>query len=125
MRSGAVTSSLHHMQLGAADMPGLQAKKNQVRRETTSLRELHPIEKDMLRLPAATPERKTVRGDQDRPEAPCRRGSGCDTATYPGARAAPSSTSREVSTASYAALDASRASCYDDATPPLPEYPFQ
>ena len=69
------------MHVCGTDMAGLQAEEDQMRREAARVRKLYPLQEDVLRLSAAASERKTLRGDQDRPETPPRCKCRCECAT--------------------------------------------
>jgi hypothetical protein len=91
-----------------------------MRRRATRVRKLHTFQKDMLRLPATTPERPAVRGDQDRPEAPRSRGGKCAT-TQPRAHPAAPQASDQVSATEYTAHDTQDPNRHDDVIPPFHE----
>ena len=98
-----------------------------MRRKTACLRELHPLQKDMFRLPTAAPERKALRGDQDRSEAAGRDRCGreCGTTSHPRTRATAPKESGEISAAEHAPLDPKYPACNDDAVPPFDQSPIQ
>lgn len=69
------------MHVCGTDIAGLQAEEDQMRRDSARVRKLPPLQEDVLGLSGAASKRKTLRGDQDRPETPPRRKPRCECAT--------------------------------------------